>query len=235
MSGGLPWLWAASSTRAPASAQAITQVTDTTLRHGPGRRARRSCRARRASGLPLNTTCVTLLLRRSTTDAPSASRRFANTGDAFRSPALVTSTRATTPRRTLAPASLARASPGGSAMGPNAQRRLVVCDTRLPGGSCLNLRRGPRRGGVRPGSGSDPSRVDPTAATAFAPSACNLCGITPSPLCLDEAALRRGRPTPSPPPRGAQIERIAFANRWPVLVAPVPRGANANALAPVAV
>ena len=36
-------------------------------------------------------------------------------------------------------------------------------------------------------------------------------------------------------PRGGQMRRIAFANRWPVLVAPVPRGANANALAPVAV
>ena len=35
--------------------------------------------------------------------------------------------------------------------------------------------------------------------------------------------------------RGAQIKRIAFANRWPVLVAPAPRGANTNALAPVAV
>ena len=35
--------------------------------------------------------------------------------------------------------------------------------------------------------------------------------------------------------RGGQMRRIAFANRWPVLVAPVPRGANANALAPVAV
>ena len=35
--------------------------------------------------------------------------------------------------------------------------------------------------------------------------------------------------------RGGKIGRIAFANRWGVLVAPVPRGANANALAPVAV
>ena len=51
------------------------------------------------------------------------------------------------------------------------------------------------------------------------------------------AAARRMtmRDCNAPSRRGGQIGQIAFANRWPVLVAPVPRGDNANALAPVAV